>query len=245
MGIKLKGLLYSEQFGFATVVSPFFFDEFDDESIDSHWNLVSQATEGADGKILLVNTPLASSYIRQENITLGTTFFDVYVKLDNFIKPSGNGSTRDCLYLVRLRWGATRPRAYIGLRWDYSDDTFKVYFLAETTLGNTSQTYVDLLTSTAPEKLWVRFKYGFGDSYVRAYWTLSQPVGDEGWTEITTSPYHCTPQSGLANLDLQCQDTPTGAPIPSVAGSCKYDFFRGTFETPGPATTTSTTTTTT
>jgi hypothetical protein len=232
MGIKLKGLLYSEQFGFATVVSPFFFDEFDDESLDSHWTKAGSVTEGADGKVLISDPGAGVARLSQDDIVLGTTFFDVYTKFDTFTKAGG----ADAWYTMEIQWGGNYPRAEIGLRWDNGNSLWKVWF---TTVNSSNQTSLTQYTlgASLPEKLWVRLSYQFGDSYVRGWWTTSQPVGDEGWTEITTSPYHCDPQSGIADLNFEA--------ISTNAASFKVNYFRDTFDTPGPATTTSTTTTTT
>jgi hypothetical protein len=230
IGLKLKGLLFSEQFGYAHVTSPFFFDEFDDQSIDSHWSLInpSNIEEGADGKLWIKAT---AATLYQEDIVLGTTFFDIYTRFDSFTKTPG----ADGWWNIYLVWGTSTsqyPRVNLAVYWDESQGNWRAWFIE---VNASNQTSVETVTfgPTMPEKIWFRLSYQFGDSFVRGWYATSQPVGDAGWTEFGNGPYHCVPQSGIASLHFK-----------SVGNAVQYkiDYFRDTFETPGPQTTTSTTT---
>lgn len=231
VGIKLKGLLYSVQFSYASSEPVFFFDEFDDESIAPEWTGTANCTEGADGKMLIADPGTGVAELAQDNLVLEEQFFDIWARFSDFTKAGG----ADAWYTKQLVW-TNFPRAEIGVYWDDSPGTWKIWFVA---VNSSNQTSVGTynLGASLPPKIWVRLKYQFGDTYVHAYWTATQPYGDSGWTEITTSPYHCDPEQSLANLEFRA--------VSVNAASFKMDYFRDTFLQLGNPTTTSTTTTTT
>jgi hypothetical protein len=230
MGVKLKGLLYSDQFSFAEIDPIFHFNEFDDESIDPRWTEQLRCTEGADGRMLIGDPPTGGGRLGQEDLVLRSQFFDIWTKFSDFYKLAGF----DAEYAIKLLWNPSNPNVELGIKWDESAGTWYIYLEATSAAPAFSETEVDIGASL-PSEVWLRLKYQFGDSYVRAYWSLKYPAELDDWTEITTSPNHCTPLDILVDIYFQTSGS-------SADRSYKMQFFRDTFLHPG---TTSTTTTTT
>lgn len=159
------------------VVPDFFYDEFDDASIDPEWDIgvgAGSVVEQNDRVEVTANND--NQYDFGQNFTVPV--FDIWAKVqfgEDVTTQNGN------VILSSLVWDVTNVDIIqLNLIYNGGNDKYELYYIFFKTAVEAGFITTDL----GQDFIYVRLRFLPGDSRGRMYYSLTEPVLDTDWTEV-------------------------------------------------------------
>jgi len=185
----------------------YLYDDFDDNSLDARWSEWS-GTSGAGGSLTEQNQrieagvngragPPAAAY-QGFNADIGESW-------DSYTKVTLDAPTvSDYVYGGPVHQNLTGNGYVRVFLYYFSPTTYRIQYDAYDGVNNDNQQQVKNISN---EYVWFRTRYipGEGDTFIRSFYSETEPTADEDWTEISY---------------------PTASPVPDPADVTEVGMYR-------------------